>query len=417
MSHARLLCLLCLPGLLAAAPAVAQDAEQSMLSVGGFGTVGVVHSDESRADFVSNPTKGSGAGFSHRWSGDVDSLIGVQATANFAPRWSAVLQVISEEDYDRTYRPHAEWANVKFQATPDFSLRVGRTALSLLLATDSTKTGYVNAWVRPPPEVYSLITFTSNDGLDASHRMRFGDTTQTLQVSTGRSTTRAQASMPDEHATIRVNSVRTLVDTLEHGPLTVRLSYVNARLTIPEFAPLFDAFETFGPAGQAIAQKYRVRRSPVSAFGVSMNYDPGDWFVLAEFARVYLPVLLGTNTGAYVTAGYRVGSFTPYATAARTRAKGPTDDAGLSVGGLPPSIAPAVAALDGALDAALATKAIQTTYSLGGRWDFAKNASLKLQFDRMRLGPRSAGTLINVQPGFVPGGRVNVFSAAIDFVF
>ena len=37
--------------------------------------------------------------------------------------------------------------------------------------------------------------------------------------------------------------------------------------------------------------------------------------------------------------------------------------------------------------------------------------------DHMRLGPGSQGTLINAQPGFRPGGTVNLFSVAVDFVF
>lgn len=411
------LILFCLLGFLATSPAFAQDADPPTLSIGGFGTAGVVHSSESRADFTSIPTKGSGAGFSHDWSADVDSVIGVQATANFTPQWSAVLQIVSEQNYDRTYRPHAEWANVKYQVNHDFSLRLGRTALPLFLAADSRKTGYVNPWVRPPPELYSLITFTSNDGLDASYRMRFGDTTQTLQVTTGRSTSRFATPPPIAHTSVQVTSLHTVVDTLEHGPLTLRLSYVHARLTIPELAPLFDGFEQFGPDGQVIAQKYRVQRSPLTVVGLSASYDPGDWFVMAEFARVYLPALFGTTTGEYVTAGYRIGRFTPYATAARTHAKGVTADAGLSTDGLPPFVVPAVGALNGGLNTSLARKSAQTTYTIGGRWDFAKSASLKLQFDHILLGPNSAGTLSNLQPGFVPGGRVNVFSAAVDFVF
>jgi hypothetical protein len=60
---------------------------------------------------------------------------------------------------------------------------------------------------------------------------------------------------------------------------------------------------------------------------------------------------------------------------------------------------------------------VQKTVSIGGRWDFARNAALKLQLDRTHLGAGSSGALINVQPGFQPGGKFTVFSAAIDFVF
>jgi hypothetical protein len=55
--------------------------------------------------------------------------------------------------------------------------------------------------------------------------------------------------------------------------------------------------------------------------------------------------------------------------------------------------------------------------TLGVRWDFAKNTALKLQYDHIDLGDNSAGRLANVQPGFTRGSNVNLFSAALDFVF
>jgi hypothetical protein len=41
--------------------------------------------------------------------------------------------------------------------------------------------------------------------------------------------------------------------------------------------------------------------------------------------------------------------------------------------------------------------------SIGARWDVIKNVDFKAQYDHMRIGAGSPGTLINLQPGFVPG--------------
>ena len=72
--------------------------------------------------------------------------------------------------------------------------------------------------------------------------------------------------------------------------------------------------------------------------------------------------------------------------------------------------------LNAALNATLATVADQRTMSVGARWDFMKNVAFKVQYDHTRIGAGSTGTLINIQPGFVPGGTLNLFSVAIDFV-
>jgi hypothetical protein len=42
---------------------------------------------------------------------------------------------------------------------------------------------------------------------------------------------------------------------------------------------------------------------------------------------------------------------------------------------------------------------------------------LKAQWDHVRVGENSVGMFTNFQPGFRPGGRVNIFSVALDVVF
>jgi hypothetical protein len=59
----------------------------SMFSFSGFGTLGAVHSSEDHADFTS-VLKPNGAGYTHRWSTDVDSRIAGQINARFTSQLS-----------------------------------------------------------------------------------------------------------------------------------------------------------------------------------------------------------------------------------------------------------------------------------------------------------------------------------------
>jgi hypothetical protein len=54
---------------------------------------------------------------------------------------------------------------------------------------------------------------------------------------------------------------------------------------------------------------------------------------------------------------------------------------------------------------------------VGARWDLMRNAAFKLQYDRTRIGAGSNGALTNLQPGFQTGGKLDVFSATVDFIF
>ena len=416
MSH-KLIHVVLLVIALHAVGARAQEAETPLFSFNGFGTLGVAHSSENKADFTSSIFKPNGAGYSHAWSADVDSLIAVQASANPTRRLSAVLQVISEQRYDGSYRPHVEWANIKYEVTPDFSLRVGRVVLPIYMLSDTRKVGYAMPWVRPPGELYAMVPVSTNDGLDASYRTSLGGGINTIQALVGQS----DSSFPNyggtSGITAQARKVRAIVDTFEHGFTTLRLNYEQLDVTIPELVPLFDAFRQFGPEGMAIADKYEVNKLPVSVIAVGASYNPGSWFVMGEWSRVDGGTsTIGKRSAWYVSSGYRIGKFTPYVTYAQAKAD-IISEPGLTVSALPPFLAGPARTLNATLGAVLGTKIVDTTLSVGARWDFATNAALKLQYDHTRNGTGSPGPLINTQPGFQPGGKVNVLSATMDFVF
>lgn len=393
--------------------ASADTADTSMFSLSSFGTVGIVHSSEKKADFTSSIFKPNGAGHSRNWSADVDSLIGAQLTATFTPQLSAVVQVISEQRYDNSYRPFVEWANIKYAFTPDFNMRVGRTVQPAFLFSDSRKVGYTLPWVRPPGEVYSLIPVTSADGVDLSYRLHFGDLINTVQGNYGQSSPRR----PDDMDKVLARESSGISNLTEYGALTTRITYQRTHLTLEALDPLLEGFRGFGEEGNAIADRYNSEDELVEFLGVGAIYDPGSWFVMGEWGRFRSDTVVGTLSAWYLSGGYRIDAFTPYVTYARSRTESETSTAGLTVSTLPPASAGAAGELNGALNAILGANEGQQTLSLGVRWDFTKNMDAKLQYDHTRFKGNSVGPLINPQSDFEPGDSFNVISLAVDFVF
>jgi hypothetical protein len=389
----------------------------SMFTFGGFGTLGVVHSDQPLADFTASPFESAGAGHTRAWSPAVDSLIAAQVSAAFTSRLSAVLQVMSEQNADSSFTPHVEWANIKYQFSPDFSVRVGRTALGVFLVNDLRDVGFAYPWVRPPVEVYNLVPITNNDGIGFSYRFPAAGGSNTIDGSVGHA--HYDYAIPNSHATGTAGATEqlTLVDTYQRGSATLRLTYGQAHLTIPTFAPLFDAFREFGPQGIGIADRYDVDDRLIDFYGLSASYEPGDWFAMAEWGRVDTHSVLGETTGWYVSSGYRFGAITPYATYAQVRPNTSAQDPGLDLSALPPYLTAPAAALNSGLNASLGTIASQRTLSLGARFDVRRNVDLKLQWDRINLGANSQGWLTNLQPGFRPGSSLTVITLNLDFVF
>jgi predicted porin len=208
-----------------------------------------------------------------------------------------------------------------------------------------------------------------------------------------------------------------IADTVEYGALTLHIAYQASSYTYTTLDVLFDGFRQFGPQGTVLADKYELDNKTAQVITTGAMYDPGNWFVTGEWGRRNLHSAVGESTAWYLSGGYRLAKLTPYLTYAEARANSRTFDPGLNVSTLPPYLQGPATGLNAALNAILGTAAVQNTISVGSRWDVMKNIDLKIQYDYIDLGMGSAGTLINVQPGFQRGGAVNLFSIAIDFVW
>lgn len=402
----------------------------------GFGTVGVAHSTEDEAHYLAQDLQGTGAGRGRSWSPDIDTRLGAQLDAAFTSQLSGVLQIIAEQRYDGSYNPKVEWANLKYEVTPDFSIRAGRIVLPILMVSDSRKVGYAQPWVRPPVEVYSLIPLTSSDGVDMSYRLSIGEVNNTFRV--GASLRDIREALPDGGDVISKDGWQ-ISNLLQYGDASLHMAYTRTKLTVEAFQPLFDGYRQFAAGAArtaaglppipmtapmraaltaaseqatAIADRYDTDNKRFEIFSIGGNYDPGDWFVMAEWAQTEQKSVFGKRQAWYVTGGYRFGAFTPYLTYAQSKLKTNQSDAGITALTTADTVR-----LNTALNDQLAGAPIQETVSVGVRWDFARNAALKLQYDRSDIGSGSTGTLDHASPDYQLGGGFEVFSATIDFVF
>lgn len=387
----------------------ASDAAYPAFAFNAYGTLGAVRSSEDKADFRDTLVQPHGAGYTREWAVGVDSRVGVQVMAEFTPKLSAVVQVLSEQRYDGSYTPTVEWANIKYAFTPDFSLRAGRIVLPVFMNSDYRKVGYANPWVRPPIEVYGHLPLSNNKGLDASYRFSMGAMAHTLQAYSGGKDFNTEVSG-------RSRKALGAFHTVEYGDAMLRAGYHRADIDSKETLAFFDLFRSFGAMGHGIADRYEVDSTRIDLWTVGASYDPGSWFARSEFSRTTSASYIGTLRGWYVTAGYRLAEFTPYAGFGQSSKLRNTSDPGLDIATLPAFLEEFALGLNAGLDAFLNANDYDTL-TLGSRWDFADGMAFKIQLDHMRLEAGSNANLTNLQPGYQSGGRVNVFSATLDFVF
>jgi len=340
-----------------------------LFSISGFGTLGVTHSSLRSADHTSTAFEPNGAGHSRSYDLENDSLVGVQLTAHATDKLSAVLQIVSQHSYDNSYTPHVEWANIKYAFTPNFSVRVGHIDLPTFANSDYRDVGYANPWLRVPVEVYNNNPITHSDGADASYRFRVGPVVDTARVMYGFST----FHVPPGAIRTKATDLLGLFDTIEYGAFSGHVGYVHANVNIAGFPPGYDFLSS-------------------TSYSISAAYDPGNWFVQAELARETSDDTTPGYINGYITAGYRIGTFTPYLTYAQSHSLGhATITRNSNLG--------------------------QRDASVGIRWNFAKNFDLKAQYDHVWMPSDSTGSLTNFQSDYLLGSGTNVFSLAPDFVF
>lgn len=351
----------------AAAGAGNDDLVAPIFSFNGFGTVGLVHSSDTQADFVSNPAQPKGAGFTDSWSATPDTKLGVQFNFNPTDRLSAVAQIMSQYQYDGTFKPDVEWLNVKYLLTPDLSIRAGRIAIPTFMVSDSLNVGFALPYARIPVEVYSQLPITHSDGVDGAYRTHVGAATNTAQAFLGTFTSKLpnQGRYDAEH-------LYGIADTIEYGAATLHFSYQTLSYNL--------SFE-----GLVLS------KDPQQIATIGASYDPGKWFASAELIRAPDDAF-GLFYAWYVNAGRRFDKVTPYLGYARATMS--------RVGslGLPPFIN-------------------QDTATLGVRWDLRKNVDFKAQLDRVARHGGFNQFFVNQQPAFPQRGTDEILTLLVDFVF
>jgi hypothetical protein len=396
-----------------------------MVSVRGFGTAGVVHSSEDRADVNGTVFQPDGAGYTRDFDMRTLSKLAGQMNVQFTDSLSMTVQAITQYQHDRTFKPQIEWLNLKYSFTPNLSARVGRIALPTFMVSDSRMVGYANTWVRPPEEIYQLASITSNDGVDVSYSFSSGSVKNSVQAFYGTS----EADIPSGSA--EAKAIYGLNYLAEVGDASFRVGYIRMDLDLhlPTIEPMFDGlrglgaalsgfgFTTQGGQALALAEKYTLEDMNLSFLSFSGTYDPGKWFVMAEVLDFGGDTLLSDAFGGYVTAGARVGKLTPYVTLAKV--EGDIDaEPGISTAGLPGAFAAGAAGLNAGLNTSLNQfQGSQQSANVGLRWDAFNNIAIKGQYGYVDLGANSHGKLGNVQPGFEPGGSYSVYSLTVDFIF
>lgn len=397
--------------LVVALPRAQADGEWTL---NGYGTLAGVYSSDRRADYRPDPAASEGAGRSGAWNGLSDSRVAVQVTGRPSAdsRFSATAQVVVENQFDRSFAGDLEWGYLQYDVTPRLLLRVGRTALGTFMISDHRKVGYTLPWARPPAELHQLVAITNSDGIDALYRRRMGPYEYTAQLSWGRN------EMSELDGVIEAPHLFSFRNRLQRGNLTVHASVLDAELVLDGLRPLWEGYRALGPAGERVVTRYDASGEHGLFLGLGVEYDPGDWFVMAEWGQGDSDSGFGERYGWYLSGGWRLGSVTPYLTLSRGGGgRKPGDVDGVDPGALSGEAAGLATELNRYLRLIQSgTTPHQRTVSAGLRWRAMPGIGFKLQYDDVEPRAGSIGSFRNTAPGYTPRGA-DIVTLSMDFLF
>ncbi len=371
---------------------------QPLISLHGFGTLGLVRSDDGNAEYVRDLTQPRGAG--SFWTGKVDNLLGIQANMQLGPHSEGVVQAVTRYHADVGYEPELTWAFLRHDFSPDFSMRVGRLGTEFYMLGDSRLVGYSNISMRPPPDFYGTLIFSYTDGIDFSATRPLGNGLLSGKLFAGVSPEKVPFS---PGLTWNLKGSTLLGGYLEYrnGPWQWRFSHARSR------------FEQKLPTDQLLGFPYLASVPEMAMAGqwarfgsIGLVYDQGPLNVQLMLNKVKQdsPAYEDSHAG-YILAAYRPGDITPYLGFSRSY----TSAEAMPLTGT---------VLDFATASLIAQSRVdQHTVTLGGRWDIRKNLALKAQVDSIR-GDAAANFLFKFKNANKAwDGDMNVFSLALDFVF
>lgn len=387
--------------LLGFAHAVAHG-ETDQFSLRGFGTLGLARSSSDHAKFVRDLSQPDGIS-EGRWSGRIDSTLGVQANWQASTELEFVGQVVSRLRYDGSRDPELMWAYGKWEPDARVSLRAGRIGADFMMLADSRLVGYSYLPVRPSADFFGPLFFSHFDGADASLSLPLADGIVRSKLFAGATQEKAIGT-PGVWDT-RGSPVRGVVLDYMKGEWLFRANYAQIKFADNiNFSTLINGLR--GVGANAAADLLLTKDKVARFYSIGAVYDRGPLQVQMMLNRITQESAVFQNSHAgYLLASYRQGTVTPYTGVSwwKTNYKHYTT-------GLPPN--PLNVFFNEVMNA---SGADQRTYTLGARWDVMTNVALKLQWDAIHGDAGSRFPYASADAGW--NGRTHVISTTMDFVF
>jgi hypothetical protein len=285
---------------------------QAEVRINGFANLigGITSSDETLY------------GYNDKMSFSEESLFAVQISGDINDKMTATGQLVARGDND--YKASFDWAYLTYQATDNLDVSVGRFRLPLFNYSASSEVGYSYHWVTTPQNVYD-VQFNNLEGIKLDYSDYAGDWEYILRGAYGTFSDDGSGVLTDGNDTLLLSAeavyesfkIRVVV-----GQANTSLDFSNADdpASIAAISVGLAGMRDAGIATQnanlvSLANDLEIIDDKATFSGLSVLYDNFDWFVGGEITEISVEnSFANDDITYYVTAGTRIGKWTPSVT-------------------------------------------------------------------------------------------------------
>lgn len=317
----------------------------------------------------------------NQWDLAPDSRAGIQLKAMFTETFGFTTQVVGHGGDNM--KPELSAMYFSYDMNNNLTLNVGRLRLPLFAYSDFYDVGYAYPWIRVPGDLYGWPVSYFN-GANITYSDDLGDGTYRISVFAGGEKDKDNR----EYSRIyyAAKSYTTEWKEMTGASLSYSYDWFDARVVYMTNKVFGEANYGASGGGRVVDLDYFNQQF----LGVSFNVDYENVLVKTEYNQFDIFKTNFNSDAKLVSAGYRIGEFTPMLTYTRY------DDVDPDFG-----------------------EAHSSLRSLSIRWDFMKSTAFKMQYDIVIDNAKWLADDTVIPPIYYKHftGNTRTLSVGVDYVF
>jgi len=372
------------------------------ISIYGFGTVGFTYQNDDDIIYKTNLRTKRGS------DGDVslqnDSKFGLQLDWQIQPKLAFTIQG-SVDSSGATL----EWANLKYNITDEFDIKVGQMRFPTAMYSDILKVSYSYDWVRLPEDVYGILPLTSYQGAEINYQSIYKDIEYHIKLYGGQAKDTMVGAKDVGDYDIELKHTFGINVSLTFDTLELYTGYTQTDITITNtrINSYFDTLykSDISSTQKAILRDYDPRGKKTKYISLGFKYNYNDAYLLGEYVDIKMNNIISDNYAWYLSTGYHFDDITPHITyskvTGRTNYKTQIHNQSID---------------DSLQEMSQRTLVSQEHIIIGVRYDIKENIALKAQYDYINESDKGRGLSIHKDMPY-KATNIDLFSLSMDFIF